>query len=433
LELRSVQKIAEESSGIKLYRNGFRVYPYGEKGDDWLSVDRTVDPIRRDSGINLPFSNKNLFGFIEIIDNQEDKQFEETASREGLIENKSFRELQNFVLKALIASLRRIASADEFIQLKEEKEKRNKRDFEIENEDINNESHFKFIKKSITDLQEKIQNNSPDKEELISTFLENLPQQIDDTKEAFDEQIKENGMLRVLAGIGLVIGEFVHEIEQFDTIFKSRIKFIRKRITNDLLLGKVDELEEALLTYQSYTAYFRASVSQNVSREITPINLKITVNTFLKQIENNSKKANITIYKEYCDQYLYTCPMHPSEWLSILFNLYTNSKKAIRRSGNIGLIKIRIAKINNHIQFEFSDNGDGISESIREQIFTPFYTTSNPIDPEKNDVQDNSGTGLGLYIINKIVGSYNGSIMVITPTDPNYVTCFKIIFPSNDK
>lgn len=429
LELKSIQKIANQSSGVKLYRNGFRVFPYGEKGNDWLSIDRSLAKLRADNGVNIPFGNHNLFGFVEIIDeSNQDSMFEETASREGLIEDNTFKELQEFIYKTLHIAMLRIASAEKFIEAKKE------RDREIKQKIFQNkDERFDVIRKSISELQEKIKHDDPDKEEHIVAFLEKLPMQIDATALDFQEQIKENAMLRVLAGIGLVIGEFVHEIEQFDTIFKSKIKFLKKKIHNLLLLGKISELDTAFLAYQSYTAYFRASVSQNVKRDISPINLKVTVNSFLRQIENNSKKANIEIKTQYLNQYLITCPMHPSEWLSILFNLYTNSKKAIKRvSNNNGGILIKIYHIKNKIQIDFFDNGDGISNKIKDKIFTPFYTTSNPVNPDKKDIQDNSGTGLGLYIVKKIINSYNGTINVIDSSEKNYNTCFKIILPSND-
>lgn len=430
LELKSIQKIANKSSGVKLYRNGFRVFPYGEKGNDWLSIDRSLAKLRAENGVNIPFGNQNLFGFIEIIDDSsgENPMFEETASREGLIEDFVFRELQDFIYKTLHIAMLRIASAEKFIEIRTRREKEKTQKILQ-----NNDKRFDVIRKSISDLQEKIKHDDPDKDEHIVAFLEKLPMQIDATALDFQEQIKENAMLRVLAGIGLVIGEFVHEIEQFDTIFKSKIKFLKKKIHDLLLLRKIDELQTAFLAYQSYTAYFRSSVSQNVKRDIAPINLKITVNSFLKQIENNSRKANIEIEKEYLNQYLITCPMHPSEWLSILFNLYTNSKKAIKRvSNNKGRILIKIYHIKNEIQIDFFDNGDGISDKIKDKIFTPFYTTSNPVNPDKKDIQDNSGTGLGLYIVKKIVNSYNGTINVVDSSEKDYKTCFKITLPAND-
>lgn len=433
LELKSVQKIAEESSGVKLYRNGFRVYPYGEKGNDWLSIDRKLAKLRAENGINIPFGNTNLFGFIEIIDNTDEKiSFEETASREGLIEDDTFRELQDFVYKTLHIAMLRVASAEKFIESRRDREKKGKRN--KRESTLKKIEGFDDIKKSVVELQEKIKQDDPDKDEYITSFLKELPKQIDATKSDFEEHIKENAMLRVLAGIGLVIGEFVHEIEQFDTIFKSKIKFLKKKINDSLIVSKVNDLEEGFLAYQSYTAYFRASVSQNAKREIKPINLKITINSFFRQLESNSNKANITVNKKFLNQFLVTCPMHPSEWLSILFNLYTNSKKAIKRNKEVeqGQILIKISNIDSKIHLEFSDNGDGVPDDIKEKIFQPFYTTSNPVDSEELDIKDNSGTGLGLYIVEKIINSYDGTIKISSPSEKKFNTSFIIVLPSNE-
>ncbi len=50
----------EYYSGIKIYRDGFRVRPYGELDDDWLSLDTEA----RTSAGKLP--NKNVIGWITI-------------------------------------------------------------------------------------------------------------------------------------------------------------------------------------------------------------------------------------------------------------------------------------------------------------------------------------------------------------------------------
>ena len=72
--------------------------PYGEVTDDWTQIDRRWSS---ESGtVNVPLSNKNLFGFVEISDPNGDT-FEETASREGLIENNAFRQLTDYIHKAL--------------------------------------------------------------------------------------------------------------------------------------------------------------------------------------------------------------------------------------------------------------------------------------------------------------------------------------------
>jgi hypothetical protein len=86
MELTSVQKLSAEQAGIRLYRNGFRVLPYGEPNDDWLNIDRRY---YNESGTNAPFGNRNLFGFVEIID-PTGLLFEETASREGIIDSEAY-------------------------------------------------------------------------------------------------------------------------------------------------------------------------------------------------------------------------------------------------------------------------------------------------------------------------------------------------------
>lgn len=66
IDLNKIQELSKTASGVRLYRNGFRVLPYGEATDDWTNVDRRWSS---ESGrVNVPLSNKNLFGFVEIID-----------------------------------------------------------------------------------------------------------------------------------------------------------------------------------------------------------------------------------------------------------------------------------------------------------------------------------------------------------------------------
>ena len=110
--------------------------------------------------------------------------------------------------------------------------------------------------------------------------------------------------------------------------------------------------------------------------------------------------------------------MHPSEWSSILFNLFTNSKKASKRSNNFGQINIECGKIENKIYLKFSDTGDGIKEDIKEKIFQEFFTTSSPNTMDELEAHNEfTGTGLGLKIVKDILTSYRGRIFVDEPKD----------------
>jgi len=81
-----------------LYRNGFRVLPYGEPNNDWLGLDASVR-----KRIILPVhGNNNFIGFVEIDD--ENDNFQELSSREGVFYNEAYEELIDFVYKALTAT-----------------------------------------------------------------------------------------------------------------------------------------------------------------------------------------------------------------------------------------------------------------------------------------------------------------------------------------
>lgn len=78
---------------IFLFLNGFRVAPYGDRGDDWLGLDN-----RRAQGHARYLGSRDLIGRIEVVGGQEEA-FKPVSSREGLKETNPFRELrQNFAL-----------------------------------------------------------------------------------------------------------------------------------------------------------------------------------------------------------------------------------------------------------------------------------------------------------------------------------------------
>jgi signal transduction histidine kinase len=121
--------------------------------------------------------------------------------------------------------------------------------------------------------------------------------------------------------------------------------------------------------------------------------------------------------------------MHPSEWSSILFNFYTNAKKAVKRTKQPGEIKIECGFEGDKIYLEFSDTGDGISEENEERIFEEFFTTTSPelLDniQSSNDI---TGTGLGLKIVKDIVNSYRGNVEVVQAKD-HFNTCLRVEIP----
>lgn len=424
-----IREVANERGGIRMYRNGFRVSPYGEPGNDWLRLDESV----RKRVILTPHGNANFFGFVEITDNDGVK-FEETSSREGLIENETLNELIDFIYRTIISGTIKVA------ELRGRKATASQKKWKHQEDESPTEQVDTAIKdlEQLIDKHDDIKNILPTTKELpnIKDVVEKIKQEREKEKKYFEQDrlnlIEEINMLRILAGLGLVIGEFVHEVKRFLPAFDADTTYI-KNVVKDYseALRRADRLEVNLKSFTAYTAYFDKAISQNVFRELKPIDLRDVVNDFEEVVANDIKRSQIILHKPIFNNFdLLTTPMHPSEWASILFNFYTNSKKSIRRKKIQGEILIKCGKEGEFVFLEFSDNGVGIPVENEELIFNAFFTTSTAASHFASQSESISGTGLGLKIVKDIVESYGGNIYVDTPVS-GFSTTLRIEIPSN--
>lgn len=425
----AIRKLANISGGIRLYRNGFRVLPYGETGDDWLSLDFST---RRRSLLPV-HANLNFFGFVEINDSS--GEFEETSSREGLMENESFIQLQNFVYRTILTAVVKIA---EIRNIKIASGQKKDEDGNWEKMEV----RIKNIAYTLDQLDKALES---DEGNVIAKAkrkkrIKELKKEIDEVaklqKQEHAKMFKERSMLRVLSSVGLTVGQFVHEIKYYLDNIQDDIKALLIELNQELAaLKRLNVLDTNFSVFQTYMSYFDNVISQNIIRELKPIELRTVVRPFVKSLESDALKSGILFVEPVFKKYgLYTKPMHPSEWSSILFNFYTNSKKAIKRVATEGRIYIECGEEENLVYLEFSDTGDGISKENEEEIFVEFFTTTS--QPSLADFDDNrqmSGTGLGLKIVKDIVKSYRGNVRVVSPK-ADYSTCIRVEIPkANDK
>ena len=87
----------DETGGVRVYRDGIRVYNYGEQGDDWLGLD-----LRRVNFPTLRISRNIILGAVHLSLEQSSDLVEKT-NREGFVENDACRRLRRIVLGALAA------------------------------------------------------------------------------------------------------------------------------------------------------------------------------------------------------------------------------------------------------------------------------------------------------------------------------------------
>lgn len=419
-----IKKLAQSQGSIRLYRNGFRVLPYGEPSNDWLKLDQSL----RTRTLLPSHGNNNFFGFVELTDI--DNDFNETSSREGLTENEALVQLQNFVYRTLITGVVKVAEVRN-IKITTNQEKDDEGNWEKIDFRIKNIAHtLEDLDKELDEEGGTIEARKRRKRKIQS--VKKAIEEIETIKKEEQEKyLKEKSMLRVLSSVGLTVAQFIHEIKYYMDNIRSDIRFLVDKLAYDKsALDRAIILNNNFSTFHTYTAYFDDVVSQNVIRELRPLDLRNIVNPFVKSIGTDALQSNITFAEPLFLKYrLFTKPMHPSEWSSILFNFYTNSKKAIQRAGGIGKILIECGDNEEFVYLEFSDTGDGISKENEEKIFEEFYTTTSPNNFES--LTQNSeilGTGLGLKIVKDIIKSYRGNVFVVSPKY-DYNTCIRVEVP----
>ena len=84
IEKTTVKDYLRENGGIRVYRDGVRIYNYGEKDNDWLGID-----LKRVQRIGGNVSNNIIIGAVKINRNSSYGLIEKT-NREGFIENESY-------------------------------------------------------------------------------------------------------------------------------------------------------------------------------------------------------------------------------------------------------------------------------------------------------------------------------------------------------
>lgn len=110
-DAKEINDTLDEYSGIKLYRDNFRVKPYGEKGNDWIGLEEAAQ------NNSMCPRNTAIFGMVHIS-KAKNPNICDTTSREGVLFTDEFRDLISFVRASIL---------DIFIDLRSDKERHKKK------------------------------------------------------------------------------------------------------------------------------------------------------------------------------------------------------------------------------------------------------------------------------------------------------------------
>jgi signal transduction histidine kinase len=375
MNLSGIRKTLDTFCGVSIYRDGFRVHPYGETGDDWLTLDN-----RSRQNPTMRLAKNQVIASIKTsrVTNPE---LRDRTTREGLVHTPEFEQLKIWferILAVLEGERYRLRPRED---TKPEYtttlfEAFDMSDVVIETTNQLGKSHpvTKLVKVKDNDIREGVK-------KLQSHYSRVL----------------------LAAGLGQLVDLVIHEIGAPLGRVNREIAYLKKTIGKHDFQSDINEkVVDSFASIQGWleqignlrarldpkTAGKRGrATSFNVADEILG-NLNLYENLIGKQkikVEFIQPKTPIVVH------------MSQSSMGQIIANLIDNSIYWLTRhhgDGKGGRIKIELNTLEHGFNIKFMDDGSGISERDRERAFEQYFSLKQ------------NGMGLGLFIARQVIEPY---------------------------
>ena len=216
-----------------------------------------------------------------------------------------------------------------------------------------------------------------------------------------------------MAGIGTLASGIAHEINNP----LAGILGMAEAILDENDLRKVNSYARDIVRYTlETTAIVKELLTysrQTQNESISTIDMAVILENSIKMAKHTVDFSSITIISD-MKKGCWTSA-NAGEMQQVFINLIINAIHAMEEKG--GKLILSCYKNDDSIKAVITDTGIGIKKDYLSQIYNPFFTTK-PVG---------KGTGLGLYVVYKIVTKYNGHIDVIS--DEGKGTSFVLTFP----
>lgn len=390
-ELKAVRNLQERWSGILLFRDGFRVFPYGDDDDDWLGLDRKA--LRR-SGYTL---NKTQFiGRVEISRGANPQLVDQT-NREGLRETSEQQVLIEILQYAIQDQLFRFMK---HVEGQYKGQKLDLTDAKLEVEDLN-----KRARSAITRLRKLAPQATAEVETLQQALLE-FSDFADKARQRIEEVERQSKQMVEMAGVGLMVEIVAHELARASENALHNIEALRSKATPPDIQTKLASLRDQML-----------SLSKRI-RVLDPLSVsgRQTSETFdLHQLIRETLAAHEAQFARHHISVSLPTDTRPVKIravkgmiIQILENLISNSKywmdmRASREPSYKPRITIEV--LDHPPTILYADNGPGIAPENRERIFRSFFSLKEK--PKRR--------GLGLFI-GRECAEYLGGTLTLDET-----------------
>ena len=214
------------------------------------------------------------------------------------------------------------------------------------------------------------------------------------TKEA---QLRQAQKLQVM---GQLTTEFAGEINQHLEVIIGETSLLLEENLAPVVSDGVQAVYEAGLQARSTSERLLTSVRQQKTQKEW-VNFTCLVQETVLLMRRTLLQDQIEIAAELAPN-LPHIKAHVGQLQQVVLNLVQNSREAIKQTRDAGRIALRLATCQGWIVLEVEDNGPGIPEEIRGDIFAPFFTTK----------ASRQHSGLGLSVCAGIACQHHGRLFV---------------------
>lgn len=405
--------------GVRIFRDEFRVRPYGENGNDWLDLGRRQAQSPGGAGQKMGGYRirPNQISGVVNISRLTNKAFEDKSSREGIQENDEFLLFKNLLIQ--------IISVFE--------EDRNYIMFNLA--DQYREEHPITVKAKDIAKEAMSSSNEGQSEEAIK--LRTLAESYHSLEEELDAKEAELSMIRGLASLGISVATYTHELRSVMLRLLPRNVLLRDILTHYLPEAQFEgmrfnnpyrELEtmrgedEKLYNWLLYSLH---SI-QRSKRDWKEINLSMYFADFVRAWEPSLSKKSISIILNISGMEGACIDAFEMDLDSVYNNFVANSINAFLKSTEINkVIHLKVTNDHGYAVVDFLDNGCGLASEYKsdpEMIFNAFETSI--VDNKNNKI----GTGMGLFIAKGVMEKFKDSTISVLPVEHGFGirTIFKL-------
>lgn len=450
--LDDIQKFLSLYNGIKLYRNGYRIGALGNRDDDWIEMQQY-----RTSGQQFYRMNQsNTVGYVSINDPAQ-TNIREISSRLDVVQNdvaKIFKEVIITIFNYYFYDFNRVADditksilRDEGL-LQDDTKKEVKRRKDENNRLLKeNQRLLKEIKKTKeillskavvvgdeVNISQKIYDKAIETLDSVDAQIQITQDELGKTKEVLDTaeaglkeiQIEAFNNYKLMAN-GLITETMTHELHSIvnepnmyniesdfevlkEFLYDTNIKLYNDNLLpikdqSDLLLGKVEDVADL------YNFLEKTFIKKNNYDEYACENVGEVVGEIERKLKKELLKNKITIIQKNLKTLWY---MPKGVLLHVLYNLFTNSIYWIDIREKRALKEKNYYIPNNEIVVEQKtdtniwvyDSGLGVLKKMEYILFDALQSG-----------KENDGRGMGLYIVKKLLKSFNADIELLEETN----------------